>query len=130
MYPPGAVDTMVYAWVRRRRSVWRFYRYPSTGNNFSAILFKFGGYVSGHKSLPAWEHFWAHFEKTTWPPEPFLCRKMPFFRQLVLLTCKSNLSIIDILDRYMHLLYTCEHLSLFSEGVQGVSKYPIGAIML
>ena len=31
------------------------------------------------------------FRKTRWPPEPFLCRKMPHFRQLVL-NCKSNLS--------------------------------------
>ena len=66
------------------------------------------------------------FQKTKWPPEPFLCRKMPFFRQLVLLTCKSNLSIINILDRYKHLLYTCEPLTLrlFLEGRPGGVKVP------
>ena len=66
------------------------------------------------------------FRKTKWPPEPFLCRKMSFFRQLVLLTCKSNLSIINILDRYMHLLYTCEPLTLrlFLEGRSGGVKVP------
>ena len=37
--------------------------------------------------------------------------KNAIFRQLVLLTCKSILSIIDILDRYMVLLYTCEPLT-------------------
>ena len=66
------------------------------------------------------------FRKTRWPPEPFLCRKLPFFKQLVLLTCKSNLSIIDILDRYMHLLYACESLTLrlFLEGCPGGVKVP------
>ena len=70
--------------------------------------------------------FLGSFRKTTWPPEPFLCWKMPFFRQLVLLTCKSNLSIIDILDRYMHLLYTCKPLTLrlFLEGRPGGVKVP------
>ena len=53
-------------------------------------------------------------------------RKTPFFRQLVLLICKSNLSIIDILDRYMHLLYTCQPLTLrlFLEGCPRGVKVP------
>ena len=54
----------------------------------------------------------ASFRKTILPPEPFLCRKMPFFMQLVLLRCKLNLFVIDMLDSYMHLLYTCEHVTL------------------
>ena len=62
----------------------------------------------------------ALFKKTRWPLQPLLCWKMPFFnRQLVLLRCKLNLFVIDMLDSYIHLLYTCEHVTLcvFTQGL-------------
>ena len=70
--------------------------------------------------------FLGSFQKQDGRQGRFLCRKMPFFRQLVLLSCKFNLSIIVILDRYMHLLYTCEPsiLRLFLEGCPGGVKVP------
>ena len=45
--------------------------------------------------------------------------KNAIFRQLVLLRCKLNLFVIDMLDSYIHLLCTCEHVTLcvFTQGL-------------
>ena len=134
---------MVYALVRRRRhrhrrrrrrSVQRFYRYPSRGRNFSAILFIFGGYVYGYKSL--FGIVIGLISKNKMAARAIFMSKNAIFRQLVLLTCKSNLSIIDIRDRYMYLHHTCEPLTLrlFLEGRPGGVKvrhrdnYVIGCV--
>ena len=79
----------------------------------------------------ALEYLWMHMKNKMAATAIFML-KNAIFKQLVLLICNSNLSIIDILDRYMHLLYTCEPLTLrlFLEGRSGGVKVPHRAIML
>ena len=68
--------------------------------------------------------FLGSFRKTRWPPQPFLCWKMHFFMLLVLLSWRLKLFIIDMLDRYIPLLYVCQPLTLrlFIEGRSGGVK--------
>ena len=74
--------------------------------------------------------FLGSFRKTMWLPQPILW-KNAIYRQLVLLSCKVNLSIIDMLDRCIYFICVNTWLWVSSfKGVQGLSNCSMGALVL